>query len=96
MAVYKIFPLQDSTMYSFYPTMNTGIDPIIEVGNLNVNINPLPQVFRYLIEFDQTEIENVIDNKVGGTQFSSSLRCFIANAQGVIFNTELEIYPVSV
>tara|TARA_R110000737_G_scaffold73069_2_gene101563 strand:+ start:1098 stop:2249 length:1152 start_codon:yes stop_codon:yes gene_type:complete len=95
MAVYKIFPLQDATMYSFYPTMNTGIDPIIEVGNLNVNINPLPQVFRYLVEFDQTEIENVIDNKVGGTQFSSSLRCFIANAQGVIFNTELEIYPVS-
>jgi len=95
MAVYKIFPLQDATMYSFYPTMNTGIDPIIEVGNLNVNINPVPQVFRYLVEFDQTEIENVIDNKVGGTQFSSSLRCFIANAQGVIFDTELEIYPVS-
>lgn len=95
MAVYKIFPLQDATMYSFYPTMNTGIDPIIEVGNLNVNINPVPQVFRYLVEFDQTEIENVIDTKVGGTQFSSSLRCFIANAQGIIFDTELEIYPVS-
>ena len=95
MAVYKIFPLQDATMYSFYPTMNTGIDPIIEVGNLNVNINPVPQVFRYLVEFDQTEIENIIDNKVGGTQFSSSLKCYIANAQGVIFDTELEIYPVS-
>ncbi|MDB0070800.1 hypothetical protein N9E82_00345 [bacterium] len=95
MAVYKIFPLQDATMYSFYPTMNTGIDPMIELGNLNVNINSVPQVFRYLVKFDQTEIENVIDNKVGGTQFSSSLRCFIANAQGVIFNTELEIYPVS-
>ena len=95
MAVYKIFPLQDATMYSFYPTMNTGIDPIIEVGNINVNINPVPQVFRYLVEFDQTEIENVIDTKVGGTQFSSSLKCFIANAQGVIFDTELEIYPVS-
>ena len=95
MAVYKIFPLQDTTIYSFYPTMNTGIDSIIEVGNLNTNINPVPQVFRYLVEFDQTEIENVIDNKVGGTQFSSSLKCFIANTQGVIFNTELEIYPVS-
>ena len=95
MAVYKIFPLQDATMYSFYPTMNTGIDPIIEVGNLNTNINPVPQVFRYLVKFDQTEIENVIDTKVGGTQFSSSLKCFIANAQGIIFDTELEIYPIS-
>ena len=95
MAVYKIFPLQDATLYSFYPTMNTGIDPILEVGNLNENINPVPQVSRFLVQFDQTEIEDVIDNKVGGTQFSSSLKCYVANAQGVIFDTELEIYPIS-
>jgi len=95
MAVYKLFPLQDASLYSFYPYMNTGIDAMLEIGNLNVNINPVPQVFRYLVEFDQNEIEDVIDNKIGGTQFSSSLKCFIANAQGVIFNTELEIYPVS-
>jgi len=95
MAIYKIFPLQDATMYSFYPTMNTGIDPIIEVGNLNVNINPVPQVFRYLVKFDQNEINTIIDNTIGGTQFSSSLKNYIANAQGIIFDTELEIYPVS-
>jgi len=95
MAVYKIFPLQDASIYSFYPTMNTGIDSIIEVGNLNVNINPVPQVFRYLLEFDQDEISSVIDSKVGGTQFSSSLKCFVANAQGVNFNTNIEVYPVS-
>ena len=63
MAVYKLFPLQDAGLYSFYEYMNTGIDPIIEVGNLNVNINPTPQVFRYLVEFDQSDIENVVDNK---------------------------------
>ena len=95
MAVYKLFPLQDATIYSFYRYMNTGIDPIIEVGNLNVNINPVPQVFRYLIEFDQTEINNIIDTEVGGTQFSSSLKCYIANAQGVDHDSCLEIYPVS-
>ena len=95
MAVYKLFPLQDATMYSFYPTMNTGIDPIIEVGNLNVNVNPVPQVFRYLVEYDQNEINDIIDNIIGGTQFSSSLKNYIANAQGIIFDTELEIYPVS-
>jgi hypothetical protein len=95
MAVYKLFPLQDATIYSFYPTMNTGIDPIIEVGNLNVNINPVPQVFRYLVEYDQNEINDIIDNTIGETQFSSSLKNYIANAQGIIFDTELEIYPVS-
>ncbi len=95
MALYKLFPLQDATMYSFYSTMNTGIDPIIEVGNLNVNINPVPQVFRYLVEYDQNEINDVIDTKIGGTQFSSSLKNYIANTQGVIFDTQLEIFPVS-
>tara|TARA_R110002073_G_scaffold102255_1_gene232198 strand:- start:2325 stop:3476 length:1152 start_codon:yes stop_codon:yes gene_type:complete len=95
MAVYKIFPLQDASIYSFYPTMNTGIDSIIEVGNLNVNINPVPQVFRYLLEFDQDEINSVIDSRVGGTQFSSSLKCFVANAQGINFNTNIEVYPIS-
>ena len=96
MAVYKLFPLQDASMYSFYPYMNTGIDPIIEIGNLNVNINPVPQVFRYLIEFDQNEINSVVSTKIGATKaFNSVLKAYIANAQGVIFDTELEIYPIS-
>ena len=30
MAVYKIFPEKDATIYSEYPDMNTGIDEIIE------------------------------------------------------------------
>ena len=30
MAVYKIFPTQDATLYSMFPSMNTGLDEIIE------------------------------------------------------------------
>ena len=95
MAVYKLFPSKDASIYSFYPTMNTGIDSIIEIGNLNVNYDPVPQVFRFLVQFDQSEIEDIIDNKIGNTNFSSSLKCFIATAQGVVAQTELEVYPVS-
>jgi hypothetical protein len=75
--------------------MNTGIDSIIEIGNLNVNYDPVPQVFRFLVQFDQSEIEDIVDNKIGNTNFSSSLKCFIATAQGVIAQTELEVYAVS-
>ena len=96
MAVYKLFPSKDASIYSFYPVMNTGIDSIIEIGNLNVNYDPVPQVFRFLVQFDQSEIEDVIDNKIGNTNFSSSLKCYIATAQGVIAQTEVEVYPVSV
>jgi hypothetical protein len=33
MAVYKIFPTQDATLYSAYPTMNTGLNAILEASN---------------------------------------------------------------
>jgi hypothetical protein len=95
MAVYKLFPIKDASIYSFYPTMNTGIDSIIEIGNLNVNYDPVPQVFRFLVQFDQSEIEDVIDNKIGGTNFDSNLKCYIATAQGIIAQTQLEVYPIS-
>jgi len=95
MAVYKLFPLQDASIYSFYPYMNTGIDAILDVQNLNKNINPLPQVARSLIKFDQNQINDVINNRVGNTNFSSSLKLYIANAQGINFDTNLEIYPIS-
>ena len=35
MAIYKLFPYKDTTLYSFYPKMNTGIDPINQISNLN-------------------------------------------------------------
>ena len=96
MAVYKLFPSKDASIYSFYPVMNTGIDSIIEIGNLSVNYDSVPQVFRFLVQFDQSEIEDVIENKIGSTNFSSSLKCYIATAQGVIAQTEVEVYPISV
>jgi len=95
MAVYKFFPTKDATIYSYYPNMNTGIDPILELGNLNPLTNPSPQVSRFLIQFNQAEIESIIDNRVGsGNKFSSSLKCFIAEAQGINQETTVEAYPV--
>ena len=95
MSIYKLFPSKDTALYSFYPNMNTGIDSIIEVGNLNLNYDPLPQVFRFLIQFDQSEIEDIINNKIGSTDFSSTLKCYIAKAQGIIGETNIEAYPIS-
>lgn len=95
MAVYKIFPIKDASIYSFYPEMNTGIDSIIEIGNLNVNFDPVPQVFRFLIQFDHSEIEDIINNKVKNFNFSSNLKCYIATAQGIVAKTNLEVYALA-
>ena len=41
------------------------------------------------------KLNTVVDTIVESAQFSSSLKCYVANAQGIDFNTNLEIYPVS-
>jgi len=96
MAVYKIFPLQDSTLYSRYPSMNTGIDAILEISNLNPSTVSTPVVARSLIQFDQTEINSIIDTlNTGSTAISSSLKAFISNAEGIVMQSDLYAYPVS-
>jgi hypothetical protein len=90
MAVYKLFPTQDATLYSAYPTMNTGLDAILEVSN-QLGLNGTPDIARYLVQFDTSEIQDVIDNKIAGHSSSIYLKNFIAEAQGINQNTKLEI-----
>ena len=94
MAVYKIFPTKDATLYSLYPSMNTGLDAILEVSNIQ-NLELKPDVSRYLIEFDTAEIIDTIDNKISGKDFNVFLRNYIATAQGINANVELEIFATA-
>jgi hypothetical protein len=96
MAVYKIFPTQDTTLYSLYPEMNTGLDEILEssleVGNYGT---PSPQASRFLIQFDSNEIINIINDKISGSQWQSNLKCFVANVTALNSDTTIEVYPIS-
>lgn len=94
MAVYKIFPYKDSTLYSFYDNANMGLDSILEVGNPLVSTGT-SEVFRFLLAFDQSEITDILDNKISGSQWQSNLKCYIANAEGINFNSTIYTYPVS-
>lgn len=97
MAVYKIFPSKDATIYSISPLSNSGLDEIIETslnpeGDLT---NTGPQVSRILIQFDSTEITDIINNKISGSQWNSNLKLFKANIEGLNNTTILYIYPIS-
>lgn len=94
MAVYKIFPTQDTTLYSAYPTMNTGLDAILEVSN-KLGDNGLPNISRYLIQFDNKEITDVINEKIREKDYSVYLKNFISEIQGINQNTFLEIRPIA-
>lgn len=93
MAVYKLFPYKDTSLYSMYPSMNTGIDPINQVSNLNFAVDSSPSVARTLITFDTNEIQDVLNNKVTGS-WDADLKSYIATAQGIYNETYIEIFPV--
>ena len=96
MAVYKIFPTQDATIYSMWPNMNTGLDEIIEATLTSIApTEPNPQVSRFLIQFDQTEIEDIISNKISGSTWQSNLRCYISQTTGLKLNTTLDVFAAS-
>ena len=100
MAVYKIFPNKDATLYSGYPAMNTGLDSIIE-ATTNFKIGKLqtdgvnPQASRYLVNFSQNEILNVIDNKIAGADYQINFKAYNANTRGLTSTSTLMIGAVA-
>jgi hypothetical protein len=104
MAVYKLFPTKDSTIYSQYPDMNTGLDEIIEATNVSFKFpNPNPQTSRFLINFSTDEINHVLENKIGisgssqlldNNLWEATLQCYIAKSTGLQSNTTVECYSV--
>ena len=94
MAVYKLFPYKDTSLYSMYPSMNTGIDPINQLSNLNFALDSNPSVARTLIAFDNNEIIDIIDNKITGS-WSAGLKSYIATAQGIVEDSDVVIFPIN-
>ena len=97
MAVYKLFPEQDASIYSAYPAMNTGLDPILDVANFVTEVAPEVRVARSLIKFNQSQIDDVINNIASVTEslnFTASLKSFIAKATNVTIDASIQAYPI--
>ena len=101
MAVYKLFPEKDSTIYSEHELKNTGIDEILELDLAYNSDNPsgasgslITEVSRYLIKFPDDGINNIINNKTTGN-FKAYLKLYLANASQLPIDFNIECYPVS-
>jgi hypothetical protein len=95
MAVYKIFPEKSATLYSFYPTTNTGLDEILEVSTY-YSINGTDEVSRVLIKFPTDEIVDTITSKVNGNNYSAYFKAYLANATALPLNYTLFNHPIAV
>jgi len=100
MAVLKIFPEKDATLYSSYPNMNTGLDEIIEATTTTVAYSvPNPQASRFVIQFNDAELSSSI-SLIPTTQYNSGswkaqLQCFVAIAEGLNLDTTVKCFPLA-
>jgi hypothetical protein len=94
MAIYKIFPEKTSTLYSYYPTLNSGLDEILELSTF-YTVNQTNDLSRILIKFPQDQINDVITNNVSGSTFDSYLKLSLANASELPLDYTIYSYPLS-
>lgn len=90
MAVYRIYPSKDASIYSKNVSSNTGADSILEVGSTKDGDG-----IRSLLDFDQEEIDNTITSIMGGTTaYSASLRLYASTADEIPTDMEIKVLPV--
>lgn len=100
MAVLKIFPEKDTTLYSLFPTMNTGLDEIIEATlTAFAYSNPNPQTSRFLVQFSNDDLASAISlipqDKFDSGSWQARLQCFVSTATGLALDTTVECFPVA-
>ena len=101
MAVYKIFPSADATVYSAYITQNTGLDEILEVSvkNNEATVNGVAltnnpeDLRRSLILFASSSLATVKPLITGSYQ--ANLRLYLAEAENLTTDYTLEVKQVS-
>lgn len=94
MAIYRIFPDKDTFIYTDQLTGNAGKDEILEVGGYPGLTDGIGQASRLLMQFSSTEIDDVINNEIGSTNFSSSIKLYLAQASELPADYNIYAYPI--
>jgi hypothetical protein len=94
MAIYKIFPEKSATLYSFYPTLNTGLDEILEISTF-YSINGTDEVSRAVIKFPSAQISGVFADKVKNNNSDAYLKLYLANASSLPLDYTILCHPLS-
>tara|TARA_R100001591_G_C4328386_1_gene177407 strand:+ start:44 stop:1120 length:1077 start_codon:yes stop_codon:yes gene_type:complete len=94
MALYRIFPTQDASLYSQSPEQNTGRDELLEIGGYP--IAGVGNTVRTVIQFKTSDFTDTLTNKASldtighGGAFSASLHLALNFAQELPVTFTLE------
>lgn len=95
MAVYKIFAEKDTTLYSDYTTLNSGMDPILELTKNTSLLYPSQSTAaRILIKFADQDMLDVKNNYFHNSNFQANLKIYLADATALPTDYTLEAFPI--
>lgn len=94
MAIYRIYPTADTSIYSETPLSNTGLDEIVELGTYT-DFSTSPQLSRILMQYDLDEVTHILNSYAGNQPVSASLKLYLADAYELPKNFQIETFPVA-
>ena len=92
MAIYRIFPENDTFIFTENVTGNAGLDEINEIGGYPVA--GVGQACRKILKVKTADIQTAINNKVGANLFTASLHLSLASAYELPQSYTLYSYPI--
>jgi hypothetical protein len=94
MAVYRIFPKNDTFISTENVLGNAGKDEIVEIGGYP-NISDVGQTNRILVKYDTSEIQNTINNLIVTRSYTANIKLYLADASEIPADYTLYSYPIS-
>ena len=94
MAIYRIFPVKDTFIYSELSSGSAGIDEILEIAGYE-DSSGVGRTSRTLIQFRTEDIQSVVNNNLNGASISASIKLFLAEASEIPADYTIYGYPIS-
>jgi hypothetical protein len=85
------YPIKDAAVYEEFPTQNTGLDEILEVGKSESGTNSI----RSLLQFDLATISASIADGTVPANAEFDLVLYVANATNLKYNQGVELCQLS-
>jgi|688.fasta_scaffold140162_2 hypothetical protein len=95
--IYKIYPIQDATIYERYPKFNTGLDALLEVGKTIVSSSATESIYssRALLKFDYSDLTPLVDIGVNTGSIQYSLKLYAVQEKELQSTYTIEVNTIS-
>lgn len=95
--IYKIYPIQDATIYERYPKFNTGLDALLEVGKTIVSSSTTESIYssRALLKFNYSDLDPLTEIGVNTGSIQYFLKLYAVQEKELQSTYAIEVDTIS-